>query len=90
MTTFQFTPSSTTPFQFQPTLDGNEYTAIITWNVYGQRWYINLLALDGTRIFTMPVIGSQSAPHRGVSLTAGYFTSRMVFRQADQTFEVTP
>lgn len=56
-----FTPSSTALFQFQPTLDGQAYTAITTTNLFGQRYYINLYATDGTWIFTQPLIGSPSA-----------------------------
>lgn len=53
-----FSPSAATPFQFNPTLDGQVYSAIITWNLFGQRWYANLYALDGVRVFTLPLIGS--------------------------------
>ena len=62
MTTYtDFVPGPQAPFQFQPTLDGQVYTAIVTWNLFGQRWYLNLYGLDGTRIFTLPVIGSPNA-----------------------------
>lgn len=89
-TVIQFQPSALTAFQFQPTLDGDIYAAIVTWNLYGQRYYVNLSALDGTLIFAIPLIGSLPAPDSGISLTAGYFTSTLVFRQQSQTFEVNP
>lgn len=61
MTTFfNFTPSTQQNFQFQPTLDGQQYNAIVTWNFAAQRFYINLYALDGTLIFSVPVIGSDT------------------------------
>lgn len=89
-TVVQFQPSTTNAFQFQPTLDGDIYTCIVTWNLYGQRFYINVIGLDGTLIFTLALIGSLPAPDPGISLTAGYFTSTMVFRQQSQTFEINP
>lgn len=65
MTTFfSFTPSTQQNFQFQPTLDGQQYNAIVTWNFAAQRFYINLYALDGTLIFSVPVIGSDTG--RGI------------------------
>jgi len=59
VTTFvDFVPSLTVPFQFQPVLDGVAYTAIVTWNLFAQRYYLNLYALDGTLIFSLPLVGS--------------------------------
>jgi hypothetical protein len=87
-TIIAFTPTPQAPFQFQPTLDGNSYNATVTWNVYGQRWYVNLVDGFGDLIFCLPLIGSP--PDYDISLTAGYFASTLVFRQALQQFEVTP
>jgi hypothetical protein len=87
-TIFPFAPTQQGPFQFQPTLDGTTYTGVVTWNLFGQRYYLSLYALDGTRIFTLPLIGSPL--DYDISLTAGYFTSTLVFRQASQQFEVNP
>ncbi len=62
MTTYVlFQPSITAPFQFSPTLDGVQYSAVVTWGLAGQRWYINLYDQTGNRIFTLPVIGSPDA-----------------------------
>lgn len=59
MTTYTtFTPNSLAPFSFNPTLDGQVYAATVTWNVFGQRWYLNVTQLDGTPVFTLPLIGS--------------------------------
>lgn len=59
MTTyFNFQPSAGTNFQFQPTLDGQQYTVIITWNVFGQRYYVNCYALSGALIFARALTGS--------------------------------
>jgi hypothetical protein len=88
MTTFAFTPSNTTPFQFQPTLDGDIYNCLVKWGLFGQRWYLVCSDLSGNPIFTVAMVGSP--PGYDISLTAGYFTSTIVFRQADQIFEVSP
>lgn len=89
-TIFTFTPSATQAYQFQPTLDGDVYTAIVTWSLFGQRWYLNLFDAEGNWIFTRSMVGSVPTPNPGLSLTAGYFTSTLVFRQQDQVFEVSP
>ena len=60
-TVVPFTPSPRGPFQFQPTLDGVTYNAVVTWNLFGQRYYISLFTLDGTPVFNLPLIGSESA-----------------------------
>lgn len=88
MTTYPFIPSATTPFEFQPILDGVTYTAIVTWGLFGRRYYISVYAIDGTRVFTMPVIGSPE--NNDISMTKGYFTSKLIYRVHTQQFEVSP
>lgn len=65
MTTYiNFTPvaqANAQPFTFQATLDGNIYNFSVTWSLFGQRWYINCFAQDGTWIFTLPFVGSPTA-----------------------------
>lgn len=59
MTTFvNFSPSPQSPFQFQPTLDGDVYSGIVTWGLFGRRYYLNLFTLGGVLIFSLPLIGS--------------------------------
>lgn len=61
MTTYiDFSPSTTAtpPFQFQATLDGAQYNVTTTWNIFGQRWYINITDLSGNLIAARPVVGS--------------------------------
>lgn len=74
------------PFSFQATLDGVQYTAIVRWGLYGQRWYLFLYALDGTRIFTVPMAASPDG--YDISLTAGYFTTNLVYRESQQQFQI--
>jgi len=62
MTTFTtFAPTATKPFSFQPTMDGAQYNAVITWGLAGQRWYVNLYDQTGNLIFYLPMIGSPTA-----------------------------
>jgi hypothetical protein len=57
-TFIDFVPSQIQAPLFNVTLDGNIYTAIITWNLFAQRYYITLMALDGTVILTQALVGS--------------------------------
>lgn len=84
---YPFTPSVNSVFQFQPTLDGNVYLVQVRWNLFGQRYYIFIFSLGGTLIVTQPLIGSPN--DYDILLTGGYFTTRMVYRQAARQFEVT-
>jgi hypothetical protein len=75
--------------QFAATLDGALCTVVCTWNLFGQRYYINILAQDGTSILTRPMTGSPDDDD--FNLINGYFTtSTMVFRASSQQFEITP
>lgn len=85
--TFQFRPTAIQPFQFQPTLDGAVYTCFVLWGLFGQRWYVWLYALNGTRVLTIPLIGSPN--DSDISMTAGYFASKLIFRESSNRFEVT-
>lgn len=87
MTTLvRFSPSPSSNFQFQATLDTNAYNIVITWNYAGQRYYINIYDSQGARILTFPLIASPDGYY--ISLTAGYFTTAMIFRDSSQTFEI--
>ncbi len=95
MTPYLFAPSTTANFQFQPTLDGQIFNVITTWNLFGSRWYINILTLAGDLVYCMPLIGSP--PGYNISLlpplnpyTGAPWTSTMIFNNSLQQFEVTP
>lgn len=85
-TYIDFAPSAYAPFQFQATLDNNVYTVVVTWNLMGQRYYVNVYDLGGGWIFTLPQIGSPVDSN--ISITAGYFATELVYRQANAQFEV--
>jgi len=61
-----FTPSlapSSPPFQFQATLDGQQYNCVVKWNLYSQRWFIQVFSLSDTvnPILTQGLVGSSNA-----------------------------
>ena len=89
MTTFvPFLPSSSSPFQFQATLNGQSYNVVVKWNLAGQRYYANVFSSAGDRVATVAMVGSP--PGYDISLVAGYFASRLVWRPSTGNFEVSP
>jgi hypothetical protein len=48
------------PFAFNPTLDGQVYSASVTWNIFGQRWYLTLQDLGGNLIFHRALTGTRT------------------------------
>lgn len=57
-TTFDFVPSNVAPFSFSPELDGATYNCVVTWNLFGRRYYVSCYDLSGDMIFALPLIGS--------------------------------
>lgn len=84
--TFTFAPSSSAPYQFQPTFDGTIYTAIVTWSLFGRRYYINCYDLSGNLQFALPMIGSPD--NYDISISGGYFATKLVFRTSANQFEI--
>jgi hypothetical protein len=58
---YPLVPSSVSAPTFAPTFDGAQYTVTVTWNLFGQRYYVNCYDGSGDRIFTVPVIPSADA-----------------------------
>jgi len=58
MASYKFTPSNTTAYSFQPTLDGVVHNAIVVWSLFGQRYYVNCYTNTGSLVFSVPLIGS--------------------------------
>ena len=86
---FPFVPNQANiPSQFQPTLDGNIYQALLWWNVAAQRVYITLNDQSNTAIFSMPLI--ESPLNYPISMTTGYFASTLVYYPDSQQIEVLP
>jgi hypothetical protein len=89
MTTYvNFNPSPNANFQFNLTLDTFSYVAICTFNIYSQRYYINIYDTYGNLIVARPVIGSPD--NYDIDLILGYFTSTLVYRVSSQNFEINP
>jgi hypothetical protein len=90
MTTLtQFVPAANTNFTWQPTLDGQQYTAIVSWSLFGQRWILNIVSLRGALVLQKPLRGSPI--NYDINLIQGYFTtSTLVYRVGTNNFEVTP
>ncbi len=91
MTIIPFVISSTAPVPFQAivTLEGNQYSLTVFWNLYGQRWYFSIQDLSGNMIVTMPLIGSPLGSD--INLVFNLFqTSTLIFREDSNQFEVTP
>lgn len=59
MTTFPFNPSPLQNVTFNPTLGNNSYVATVIWNVFGQRWYLNLFDSLGNLLIETAVVSSQ-------------------------------
>lgn len=65
MTTFPFNPTPLQNVSFNPVLGGTTYVANITWNLFGQRWYLNLSDSNGNLIISTAVVSSQD--QQGIS-----------------------
>ena len=85
-TIIPFTPGPAAPFQFQATLDGNLYNCVVTWNLMGQRWYLNVYDLSGNLIICTAMAGSPAGYN--ISLVAPLFDTQLVYRVANLQFEV--
>lgn len=86
-----FTPTASGPFAFDAMLDGQNYSCAVTWNLWAQRWYLNVYDTSANLIVCRALIASPSPPAVPINLLFGYFfTSIMVFDDASQSFIVTP
>lgn len=66
-TTIQFTPSTAAPFQFKPTISSTLYTAVVTWNAFAERYYLNLYDESGDLVLCTAIVSS--GPRLGATLT---------------------
>jgi hypothetical protein len=89
MTTFvNFVPSNTQPFQFQAILDGGAYTVVVRWNLFGQRYYLDISDINGELVLSIPMVGSPVG--YDISLVDGYFESTLIWRVGAGQFEISP
>lgn len=86
-TTFvDFVPAPNAPFQFAATLDQEAYTIIVSWSLFGQRWYMNIYTTDGVLFLAIAMVASPL--DSDISLTANYTTTKVVWREARRQIEV--
>jgi hypothetical protein len=76
------------PFTFTVILDGIEYAAKVTWNIFGLRYYLNLYSSQGEMILSRSIVPSPD--NYDISIVGNMFTSALVFRNSSQNFEVWP
>lgn len=55
---YPFTGGIGVNMTFNPVLDNNIYNAVIVWNAYAQRWYLNLSDLNGNLTISRAVTAS--------------------------------
>lgn len=51
-----FTPSASQPFAFQAQLGAAQYAISVPWNIFGQRYYLQVADLSGTVLLYRPLI----------------------------------
>lgn len=91
MTVFPYKQSPTQPFQFNPTLDGQVYTGIVTWSLFGKRLYLNLYALDGTPIICTAIAGSPTPVGiASLSWLRGFATATLLERHGYRVGSTVP
>ena len=84
-----FVPSVNQVFTFQPTLGGTIYNLYVTWNLAGQRWYLNIADLNQNLVLAEALIGSPD--DYNIDLIQNYISgSTLIFRTSSQSFEITP
>jgi hypothetical protein len=91
VTLIPFTPSnaSNPPFSTPVTLDGGSYVANVTWSFYGQRYYMSIVDVSGTVIWTGAMVGSSL--NHDVLLAPGIFSqSTILYREDTGNIEVNP
>lgn len=86
-----YVQQTTQIFQFNVTLAdvyGNiqSYTLAVTWNLYGQRYYLSCYTQQNAVVFCVPLMNSPD--NYSINLAAGYFSTSIVFRESTQNFEI--
>lgn len=81
-----FKPSKKSNFQFLANLDGTNYNCVIRWNLFSQRYYLDVYTNRRSLVIAIPFVGSPN--EYDISLTAGYFDTKIVYRYPSQQIEV--
>lgn len=87
--TFTFSPSDTAspPFSFQFNINGDSYSGQCTWNVAGQRWYVQIYDQYHTLLINHPMISSPVASP--INLAPGIFRNTVIsYSETDSIIRV--
>lgn len=80
---------ATPPFRTIFSLDGSSVVGTVTWNIFGQRWYLSLTDQSGNNLWTGAMVGSPLTAD--IPLAPGVFqTSSILYRADTGNFEITP
>ncbi|MXV44319.1 hypothetical protein GS501_04570 [Saccharibacter sp. 17.LH.SD] len=85
--TFQPDPQSLPPFQFQTSFAEGLRSLSFYWNAAGERWYMNIQDSTGTTLLYAPLIASPVG--YDINLIRSISSSSLIYREANQVFEVT-
>ena len=92
MTTYiPFTPNlkAAPPWQGQFVLDGETYLGTVTWNFFGQRFYISFAKQNQPPVAYVPLVGSPL--DADIPLAPWAFSqSTVLYRSDTGNFEVAP
>lgn len=77
MTTYiPFSPPADGPQQFSATLDGAQYTVVVSWLYWAQNWFVSLIDSTNNLVFFLPRIESPAlATLSSLSWSAGTVTA---------------
>ncbi len=89
-TSYTFAPTATQAFTFQPTINGTVYACAVTWNLYGQRWYVSGSTLGGQLVFSTPLVPSVNLPNNVLGPFFPGTDASMVYYPASQQIVVGP
>lgn len=73
-TLVQFVPSTTQVFAFQPEMAGVQYNCTVTWNAFGQRWYLNVADASNNPLLTRALTSSGLRLAASLTWNAGLAT----------------
>lgn len=86
---FQLNAQGNPPFRTIFTLDGQSVVGTVTWNIFGQRWYLSLTDQTGSNLWTGALVGSP--PGFDIYLAPDVFqTSTILYRADTGNFEIGP
>lgn len=82
-----FTITPNVPFSFTTSFDGSPYTVTLLWMLYSQRYYVQIMDQNNNVIVLRPLIASPG--NYNISMTAGYFTTTLIYRESTNNFEIS-